>query len=55
MGAETFLYLNIKGNQMTARVDPRSRAKEGDLVKVGFDVNKIHLFDKDSEESILNR
>lgn len=55
MGAETFLYLNIKGNQMTARVDPRSRAKEGDLIRVGFDVNKIHLFDKDSEESILNR
>lgn len=54
MGAETFLYLDLAGQQLTARVDPRSTAKEGDILKIAFDVNKIHLFDKETEKVILN-
>jgi multiple sugar transport system ATP-binding protein len=54
MGAETYLYLNLEGTQITARVDPRSTAKQGDKLKVAFDLNKIHLFDKDTEKVILN-
>jgi multiple sugar transport system ATP-binding protein len=54
MGAETFLYLNLEGTQITARVDPRTTAKTGDSLKVAFDINKIHLFDKETEKVILN-
>ena len=54
MGAETFLYLNLEGTQITARVDPRTTAKVGDLLKIAFDLNKIHLFDKETEAVILN-
>ena len=54
MGAETFLYLKITGENFTARVNPRSTAAVGDTIKIGVDVNKIHLFDKETEVAILN-
>lgn len=54
MGAETYLYLNCAGNAITARVDPTSTAKTGDKIRIAFDLNKIHLFDKESEVTILN-
>jgi len=54
MGAETFLYLNLGKSEITARVNPRSTAKHGDTIKIAFDANKIHLFNKDTEETITN-
>ncbi|MDR0957816.1 MAG: sn-glycerol-3-phosphate ABC transporter ATP-binding protein UgpC [Clostridiales bacterium] len=54
LGAETFLYLVIAGSTVTARVDPRSTAKAGDTVKVAFDANRIHVFDKNTEKTITN-
>ena len=53
MGSETLLYLNIEGSSFVAKVDPRSTAKVGDTIKVAFDMNRIHLFDKETELSIL--
>ena len=53
MGAETFLYLKIGNASFTARVNPRSTARHGDDIKVAFDANKIHLFDKETEVSLL--
>jgi len=55
MGPETFLYLDVNGVSLTARVDPRTRAKAGDVIKIGFDINKLHMFDKETEMTILNR
>jgi multiple sugar transport system ATP-binding protein len=54
MGAETYLYLDIAGVSATARVSPRSTAKAGDDIKIALDANKIHLFDKETENVILN-
>ena len=54
MGAETYLYLSCSGNNLTARVSPRSTAKTGDSIKIAIDVNKIHLFDKETEKVICN-
>ena len=51
MGAETYLYFKIAGNDFTARVNPRSTARHGDTVTVALDANKIHLFDKDTAVS----
>ncbi|MGF7430824.1 sn-glycerol-3-phosphate ABC transporter ATP-binding protein UgpC [Thermoanaerobacterium thermosaccharolyticum] len=55
MGSETYLYLDLDGQPLTARVDPRSTAKAGDIIKIGLDTNKLHLFDKQTELTILNR
>ena len=54
MGAETYLYLKIEGKNFTARVNPRTTARPGDTIKVAFDANKVHLFDKDTEVTIIN-
>ena len=54
MGAETYLYLEINNTKSIARVNARSNAQLGDTIKVAFDLNKIHLFDKDTELTIIN-
>ena len=54
MGAETYLYLVCEGNSITARVEPTSTAKANDTIKIAFDLNKMHLFDKETEKTILN-
>ncbi len=54
MGSETYLYLTVNGIQFTARVDQRSTAKINDTIKIGFDMNRVHFFDKDTELAVLN-
>jgi multiple sugar transport system ATP-binding protein len=54
MGAETYLYLNCEGNSITARVNPATTAKTGDRIKIALDLSKMHLFDKETELTILN-
>nr|WP_316614669.1 ATP-binding cassette domain-containing protein [uncultured Ruminococcus sp.] len=54
MGAEIYLYVNIGGTQVTARVEPTSTAKPGDYIDVAFDLERIHIFDKDTEMTITN-
>ncbi len=40
---------------LVAKVDPRSPAKRDEIIKVAFDVQHIHMFDKDTQMSILSR
>ena len=54
MGAEIYLYVNIGGVPITARVEPTSTAKPSDNIQIAFDVNKIHIFDKETEKTITN-
>ena len=54
MGAETFLYITVEGQKFTARVSPRTKAQSGDIIKIALDANRIHLFDKDTEKTIIN-
>ncbi|WP_138495337.1 ABC transporter ATP-binding protein [Paenibacillus pinistramenti] len=54
LGHEALLYLSGVGNDsVIARVDGRSTTREGDNVKLAIDMNKVHLFDKDSELNIF--
>ena len=54
MGAEVYLYLNCQGIPLTASVDPRSTARPQDTIKVALDPNKVHIFDKETEKTIVN-
>ena len=54
MGAEIYLYVNINGTPITARVEPASTAKPGDDIEIAFDLSKLHIFDKDTEKTITN-
>jgi len=54
LGAEVYLYFDLEGANFTARVSPTTAARTGDSVKFALDVEKIHVFDKDSELTIVN-
>ena len=52
MGAEIYLYLTVGSASVTARVAPTSKAKPGDTIKIAFDLSKLHIFDKETEQNI---
>ena len=54
LGAEVFLYFDVEGFNMTARVDPHTTSRTGDTVKFGLDMTKVHVFDKETELTITN-
>ena len=54
LGAEVYLYFDLAQFPITARVDSRTTARPGDKVKFAFDVEKIHIFDKETEQTITN-
>ena len=54
LGAEVFLYFDIDEVNCTARVNPRTTARPGDTIKLGIDMTKLHIFDKDTEQVILH-
>ncbi len=54
LGAEVFLYFDLAEFPMTARVDPRTTARPGDTVKFAIDIEKIHIFDKETTNTITN-
>ena len=54
LGAEVYLYFTIEGSNFTARVNPRTTARTGDTVKFALDLEKIHVFDKETELAITN-
>jgi multiple sugar transport system ATP-binding protein len=52
MGSEIYLNLVSGGQPFVARVDPRSQARPGSALDMMFDTNKIHIFNKESEQAI---
>ena len=54
LGAEVYLYFDVDEANFTARVNPRTTARVGDTVKLGLDLSKIHVFDKETEKVVLN-
>ncbi|HIX28566.1 MAG TPA: ABC transporter ATP-binding protein, partial [Candidatus Blautia stercoravium] len=54
LGAEVYLYFDTEGFSMTARVNPRTTARTGDTVKFALDMEKVHVFDKETEQVITN-
>ncbi|GGH68919.1 ABC transporter ATP-binding protein [Paenibacillus silvae] len=54
LGHEMLLYLSGVGNDTTiARVDGRSNTRDGSTVKMAIDMNKVHIFDKETEVNVL--
>ena len=54
LGAEVFLYFDLGSANITARVEPTTKDRPGDTVKYTFDTKKIHVFDKETEQTITN-
>lgn len=56
LGAETYLYVTVNGAlPLTARVDPTtSHSRVGEVVDLAIDANRVHIFDKDTEQAIIS-
>ncbi len=52
MGNEVILYLNTRDKSYLARVDPRSKMRVGNTVGIAFDMDRFHIFDKQTEKAI---
>jgi len=52
LGAEIVLELSYKGYAFTARMDPQMRARMHDEIEVYFDMERVHLFDPQTEQAI---
>jgi multiple sugar transport system ATP-binding protein len=53
MGNEVYLYLISGTKNFIARVDPRTAARVGQEVPVLFNMDNIHVFDRDTELAII--
>ncbi len=54
MGAEKYLYTTCGDIAINGRVAPTSLAKPGDTIKIALEPQKIHIFDKETENTITN-
>ncbi len=52
MGNEIFTYLNNGTHIFVARVDPRSQFRVGENIEVAFNMENMHIFDKDTEDAV---
>ena len=53
LGSDQFLYGQVGGDQVTARVDPRMKVAPGDNVKLGLDTRSLHLFNAENETALF--
>ncbi|HEX2914654.1 MAG TPA: sn-glycerol-3-phosphate ABC transporter ATP-binding protein UgpC [Chloroflexia bacterium] len=55
MGSEVYIYLSSGKHSFQARVDSRTRVRPGDPLQVTFDMDHLHVFDKQTQNSALKR
>ncbi len=53
MGAEIYVYVDLEGVLVTARVNPKSLASVGQNMDLHVDLEKLHLFDKVTEAAYI--
>lgn len=52
LGAESQLYNKVGKTEFISKVDARDFVKPGSVLKMGFDLNKAHFFDSETELSV---
>jgi len=53
LGSDQYLYGQVGGDSVTARIDPKIKVEPGDSIKLGLDTRTLHLFDAETEEALL--
>ena len=52
LGSESHLYCQVGKNEFIAKVDARDYLQTGASIDLGFDLNKAHFFDKETEKTV---
>ena len=55
MGAEIYAHIKVAEQPVVARLSSRSAARIGSDLKIFFDMKKMHIFDKETELSVLEK
>lgn len=55
MGSETVIYGLINGQNIIARIDARTGISTGTKMKLHFDMDNCHFFDKETEQRITEK
>ena len=55
MGNEIFLHLTDNGDNFTARVTPRAVVTPGEMLDMVLDTRRMHIFDRQTEVSLIPR
>ena len=53
LGAEVVLYFEHENGGFSARVGADNQSQPGDMVKLYFDAENLHIFDKETEKNIF--
>ncbi len=53
MGSETYLHLTTGQNPLIAKVDAHTSVKENQTIELVLDMKKIHIFNKETGDSII--
>ena len=54
LGAEAMIYGDVDGGAISAHVSATNPARNGSRIKVAFDMDKLHVFDKETELAIVH-
>ena len=54
LGSEAMIYGDVDGGQVSAHISATNLVRTGSRIKVAFDVDKLHVFDKDTELAIVH-
>ena len=54
MGAETHLHLDCQGSKLVVKAPSSYPGRVGDAAKLTLNKDKIHLFDKETEQAIAH-
>lgn len=53
MGSEVYAYIERGGKEFIGRFDPRSMVRTGEKLEAVVDMNKMHIFDRESERALV--
>ena len=54
LGSEAMIYADVEGGQVSAHLSAASPVRTGDKINCSVDVDKVHLFDKQTELAIAH-
>jgi len=53
MGSEVYAFVERGGKEFTSRFDPRTGARVGQSLDVVLDMDKMHVFDRETEKALV--
>src|SRR5262245_25652461 len=53
LGSEVFAYVENAGKEMVGKFDPRTTARVGQPIDVVADMDKMHIFDRETEKALV--